>query len=219
MDIMAGMELASLVAYALEGASETDDADLDATATRILDATLQEVAAQGMRSLTAEGVARRANVGRVTVYRRFGGREDLLAAMAVREGARMAEIVERAARAADTPADQFVAGFSAAVRAAREHPIIARAAVHEPGELLAAGIAHDAALMRLGADFVAASIGQLQDAGLAQHVEAAEAGETLARLFAALVLIPTNYAIDLSTDEATQGYVRRTLGPMVLGTH
>lgn len=212
--------LGTLVTRALSGATDGApelDADLDAVGVRILDAALAEVAAHGTDGLTGEGVARRAKVSRVTVYRRFGDRQGLVTAMTMREGRRLAAGIAEAMAEARSAADQIVEGFVAAIRIARDHPVISRTARHEPGELIAAGVADDAALLKLGSALVADCVRALQDEGVALHVDADEAGETLARLFAAFVLVPSRHVIDLSSDESTRGYLRRTLAPMVTG--
>lgn len=208
--------LGSLVAHALSAVAGAD-VDLDATAVRILDATLTEVAAHGVDGLTTERVARRARVSRVTVYRRFGDRQGLVNAMTMREGRRLADGIAAAMAGTRSPGEQFVEGFVTAIRIARGHPVISRTALLEPGELIAAGLADDAALLRLGSVFLADAVRRLQADGAALHLDPDEAGETLARLFAAFVLIPGQHVIDLSTDESTRAYLRRTLGPMVTG--
>lgn len=50
----------------------------------ILEATLDELAEQGYDALTIEGVARRARVGKATVYRHWDGKLDLVADAVVR---------------------------------------------------------------------------------------------------------------------------------------
>ena len=45
----------------------------------ILEATLDELADGGYGALTVEGVARRANVGKATIYRHWDGKTDLVA--------------------------------------------------------------------------------------------------------------------------------------------
>ena len=50
----------------------------DEIAARILDAALTEGAAKGLERITMDAVAVRARVGRMTVYRRFGGRDGLV---------------------------------------------------------------------------------------------------------------------------------------------
>ena len=63
-------------------------AEIPADSDHILDAALALAAASGLRHLTMEDVARRAGVGRMTVYRRFGSRDALLDALAGREARR-----------------------------------------------------------------------------------------------------------------------------------
>ena len=88
----------------------------DATATRILDAAVATCAAHGIGELTIDGVARRAGVNRVTVYRRFGDRDALLHAMTLREGERMARGILEAIEGLEDPVEQLVEGFAAALR-------------------------------------------------------------------------------------------------------
>src|SRR5205807_10543318 len=68
----------------------------DALSERILDAALELAAASGLRRLTMDDVARRAGVGRMTVYRRFGGHGKLIDALAVRECRRCLERIAAA---------------------------------------------------------------------------------------------------------------------------
>src|ERR671936_1425417 len=75
-------ETARLLALAFDPQVETAD---DAMSERILDAALALAAASGLRHLTMDDVARRARVGRMTVYRRFGTKGALVDALAVRE--------------------------------------------------------------------------------------------------------------------------------------
>jgi AcrR family transcriptional regulator len=71
---------ARVLARALEAPPETDP-----TAERILDGALRVAAAAGLRRLTIDDVAARAGVGRMTVYRRFGSREELVEGLTARE--------------------------------------------------------------------------------------------------------------------------------------
>ncbi|RJQ77141.1 TetR/AcrR family transcriptional regulator [Pseudonocardiaceae bacterium YIM PH 21723] len=188
----------------------------DRTVQRILDATVEEAATQGLGGLTVDGVAKRAGVNRVTIYRRFGGRDQLMEALAEREGraaiAAMSTVMNQAAGAEDG----FVSAFLAMVRFTRGHPIIARMAVSEPQDLIAVGLAEGALLLRMGGGFVAEGIRKAQAEGLALHVNPEEAGETVARIFATFVLLPGGI-LDLEDDQALERYVRRTLLPMVMG--
>lgn len=110
--------------------------EVPAGSDHILDAALALAAASGLRNLTMDDVARRAGVGRMTVYRRFGTRDALVDALAGREARRCLAVLE-AASPVDAPLhDQVVAGFTTAIRLTREHPLLARLARVEPDTVL-----------------------------------------------------------------------------------
>lgn len=198
------------------GREETDVPD-DATATKILDATVFSCAAHGIRAVTLDGVARRAGVNRATIYRRFGDRDALLQAMTLREGERMAQGIMGSMSGIENPADRLVEGFAAALRLAEAHPVIRRTAEFEPQDLIEAGLADDAALLRLASTFAAAGVRGLQAKGRATHLDADAVGETMARLFAAFVLLPAQHAIDVRSEDGAKYYARRTLVPLLFG--
>lgn len=209
------MDLGAVLGRAFAaGASGVPD---DATATKILDAAVAACAAQGIGAVTIDGVARRAGVNRVTVYRRFGDRDALLQAMTLREGEQMALGIMTVLEGIDDPVEQLVEGFAAALRLAEAHPVIRRTAEHEPQDLIAAGLADDAALLRMGSAFAAAGVRRLQANGRATHLDADAVGETMARLFASFVLLPAQHAIDVRTQDGARSYARRTLVPLLLG--
>src|ERR1700738_2557412 len=97
----------------------TDPADDE-----ILDAALVEAVAVGLRRTTMDEVARRASVGRMTVYRRFGTKEELLRRLIVREAYRLVVAVGDATKAEPELADRIVTGFVTILRLTREHPLI-----------------------------------------------------------------------------------------------
>ncbi|MCU1644150.1 MAG: TetR family transcriptional regulator [Nocardia sp.] len=207
----------SIAALLVRAMVDGEDEQADRTAVRILDAVVLEVATSGAAKLTIEGVARRAGVNRATIYRRFGDLDGVKEAATMREGRRMAEVAARAIEGVNDPADRLVETFVAAIRIAREHPVISRVAVLEPGQLIAAGLADDAALLHLGSGVVAVGIRQAQAEGHALHIDAEEMGQTIAMLFAACVVLPATQGIDLRTDESVRAYARRTLVPMIFG--
>ena len=188
----------------------------DRTAARILDGALAEAAAQGLKTLSIEGVARRAGVNRATVYRRFTDREGLVAALAAREGHRMSMALLAAVVTVENPEERLVEGFLASLRYARTHPLILRAALVEPESLIGAGLANDAALLRIGTLFLAGGIRAAQEARGTHHVDPEQAGETLARLFASFVLLPGGL-LDATNDALMRDYATNTLIPMLLG--
>ena len=188
----------------------------DRTANRILDGALEEASAHGLRSLSIEGVARRAGVNRVTVYRRFGDREGLFAALAAREGHRMSAALVAAVDGIDDAVERLLEGFVESLCYARSHPLMMRAAQVEPESVIAAALADDAALLRIGATFMAGAVRDAQRSRGVAHVDPDQAGETLARLFASFVLLPGG-SLDPTDESLMRDYARRTLIPMVIG--
>ncbi|MFB8276815.1 TetR/AcrR family transcriptional regulator [Nocardia colli] len=207
----------SLAALLTAGILGNADERSDRTETRILDAAVVEAAATGISRLKIDAVARRAGVNRATVYRRFTDLDGLFEAVVMREGRRMADTVLGAVDGVVGHPARLVEGFVACMRMAREHPVIARTAALEPDRLVAAGLADDAALLRLGSALVADHIRMAQIDGLATHLDPDETGQSIAMLFAACVLMPTEQGIDLRTDESVRAYAQRTVAPMVFG--
>ncbi len=130
----------------------TDDTDepIDRTSQRILDAALNEAAAVGLQRITVEDVVRRAGVSRMTAYRRYPRRDDLVAALVRRETQRFLGAVADAIDSVDDPQEGVAEAFIAAVSFSREHPILRRAAQNEP-----APIADSEELLKMGSAFIA----------------------------------------------------------------
>ena len=169
-------------------------AEVPADSDHILDAALALAAASGLRHLTMDDVARRAGVGRMTVYRRFGTRDALVDALAGREARRCLAELDAASSPAAPLGEQVTAGFTTALRLSREHPLLARLARVEPDvvlETFATG-----PLFGLCVAFVA---DRLRRAG-----GAPDAAELLVRVALSFVLLPeTRLDVDQAAGSLT----------------
>jgi AcrR family transcriptional regulator len=188
----------------------------DALSTRILDAALALSAASGLRHLTIDAVARRARVGRMTVYRRFGDKERLVEALGVRECRRcLAEL--DAAIGPDAPIEEQIAeGFVTSLRLAREHPLLNRLARLEPDTVLAALTADGGAVFAAARAFVADRLRASQRAGVVGELDVEAAAELLVRLAFSFVLIQDT-VLPVGADAAARAAARRLVAPMVSG--
>jgi AcrR family transcriptional regulator len=206
-------EPVALLARALDPSVEPPN---DAVSERILDAALALAAASGVRHLTMDDVARRARVGRMTVYRRFGDKAQLVEALAVRECRRcLAEL--DAAIEADAPIeDQVAEGFVTSMRLAREHPLLNRLARFEPDAVLAALVADRGTVFAAARAFLAGRLRASQEAGVLGPVDVDVAAELLVRLAFSFVLIQDS-VLPLDDEEGTRDIARRLIAP-VLGT-
>jgi TetR/AcrR family transcriptional regulator, repressor for uid operon len=176
---------------------------------RIMDATLEELAGSGLADLVVEDVARRASVTRMTVYRRFGDRQRLIEATMARESGRLLAAVAAADDPAAGPVDRIVRTLTASLSVARKHPLVAHWLATNPGELLDAVLANDAAVLRAGAAYCAATI----RAAKGPHPD--RTGDLLVRLFAALVLMPPP-SIDLDDPRDVEALARDLIAPIVV---
>jgi AcrR family transcriptional regulator len=186
----------------------------DPISQRILDAALALVAASGLRHLTMDDVATRAGVGRMTVYRRFGSRQQLSDALAVRECRRcLSEIA--AALEAEKPIEERAADlFIATLRVIREHPLLERLAHVEPEALLYELNRDGSAVFRLVRDFLVAQIRTAQAAGELVDVDPEPLAELAVRLGASFVLMPDS-VIATGDELRTRETVRALIAPVL----
>jgi AcrR family transcriptional regulator len=189
----------------------------DATAARILDAALALAAESGLRHLTMDDVARRAGVGRMTVYRRFGDRQRLVDALAAREAAAVLAALDAASRPDDPIDEQVAAGFATAIRLAREHPLLNRLARIEPDAVVWALRDDGSALFATCRAQLAERLRAAQRAGvLAGAAAVDQAAELLVRLVVSFVLVEDT-VLPLDGEEAARAVARRLVAPMLSG--
>jgi len=188
----------------------------DETSSRILDAALELAAASGVQHLTMDAVARRAHVGRMTVYRRFDDKQALVAALGAREGSRCLAVLDAAAKPDAPIAEQVAAGFLASLRLAREHPLLSRLARLEPESLLGALTEDGGALFALARNYLAERLREAQRAGVLGAVEVEEAAELLVRLAISFVLIPES-ALPLEDEQRVEQLAHQLLAPILEG--
>ena len=204
---------ASLITLALDPSVEPPD---DALSERILDAALDLAAAFGLRNLTIDDVARRAKVGRMTVYRRFGSKQRLVDALTVRESRRcLAEL--DAAASPDAPLEeQVAAGFTTSLRIAREHPLLNRLARLEPETVIEAFAADGGRLLDQAREFLAARLRAAQEAGVLGPLAVDESAELIVRLCVSFVLIQDS-VLPLEDEDAARELARRLIAPLLSG--
>ena len=202
----------------LERALATPELAADAVSDRILDAALELVAASGLKHLTMDAAASRAGVGRMTVYRRFGGREGLIDALAARESRRCLAELDRSVDPSLPVAEGIVRGFVASLRLMRSHPVLNRFARHEPEVALAAFNAEGGAILAMGREFVAVRLRDAQARGdLDAELDAVHAAELLVRLGFSFLLMPQS-SLALDDPKASAEAVRRLIAPILGGS-
>jgi AcrR family transcriptional regulator len=190
--------------------SAGEDGDDDPLARRILDATVEEAGAKGLADLSVDDVARRANTTRMTVYRRFGRREQLIEAMAIRETRRFIQAVGSAIASFPSIEDQGAEAFVAGLRFMHAHPFARRAIESEPEGIIEILEADGGLGFTMGRDFIAQG---LLDAGV-EHDQPEQLAETLVRIFVSFLLLPRS-VVALDDENATRRYVRTCIAPVI----
>jgi AcrR family transcriptional regulator len=182
----------------------------DDPATRaILDAAIVEFEQHGFRRVALDDVARRAGVSRTTIYRRFAGRDELVAAVIDRENAVLfAEIAEEL-KNRGPQSNYYVEAFTLSIMRFRQHRVLTRMLADEPGLMLELAHQHwDAAVERM-----AAALRVIFPEGFAERIGAPavdELADTILRYAAMTLLLPSRQTL-LTADDvrafATQHFL------------
>lgn len=187
-----------------------DGPDIDEVGVRILDAALAEYLAHGFRRTSVDDVARRAGIGRATIYRRFAARDELVQAVLVRETSRFFADIAEATKELPTLADRLVEGFVVGLRNARSQPLLQRMLTDEPESSIPFLTTRGGPAMAVLREFLLRQYLECADTG--QRPE--EVAEILVRLCISLVLTPDS-CLPLRTDEEARETARRYLAPLV----
>ena len=200
-----------LLALALDPDVHVDD---DAISERILDAALALAAASGLRHLTMDDVARRAGVGRMTVYRRFASKPALIESLSIRECRRCLSMIGSAIDLEAPVIDRAAAVFVTVLRVIREHPMLERLARVEPEALLGELTRDHSGVFRLVRDFLVTLIRTGQEAGELIAGDPELMAEIGLRLGVSFVLMPDS-VLPLGDEAATRDAVRGLLAPLI----
>lgn len=187
------------------------------TDTRILDAALAEFTEFGLRRVTMEDVARRAGVHRVTIYRRFDGKNALIQAVILRELHDFLTSFGKVMRTVPGGfGDRVAEGFVFALRSIRTNPLLTRLLAIEPETLLPHLTVQGGPFLSAASGYLATLLRAEPDAPDWLDERADEVAEIQIRLMLTFVFTP-NGVIPLADEEQMRTYARRHLVPMVTG--
>lgn len=209
--IAAGSAESDAVAALFGGGEPPPD---DPTTERILDSALELFAVFGLRRTSVDDVAKRAGVTRVTVYRRFQNRDQLVNATLYREYQRFLAVLDPVVRVVPTMEERIAEGFLVALRHVQSHPLIGGLLRSEP-ELVLPALTIDGgpALIAMRA-YLTHSFERFQrEAGIVGS-DPAPAAEIMVRIVMSFLLNPTS-CVELKDDDAARAFARRYLAPML----
>lgn len=181
---------------------------------RVLDAALACFAEVGIRRTSMDDIARAAGVGRMTVFRRFDGKDRLVQSVLLRVVAQASERARAAFAAAGDLETGLADALVVAVQEQRDHPFYAKVFRTEPESFLRTltldGHSVIAVVRRSVTDWLGRSGG-----GPLSDEDADMVAEGITRLGVSLVLTPTG-PIPLHDDDGLRAYFRRYVVPGIV---
>jgi AcrR family transcriptional regulator len=165
-------------------------AEADPVSTAILDAAVIEFDRHGFRRVALDDVARHAKVSRMTIYRRFAGRDELVTAVIDRENAVLFSDIANELKNAGPQSNYYVEAFTSAIMRLRRHRVLNRMITEEPALTLQLAHRHYPAVLERMAD----ALRVIFPAGFAERIggEAVdEVADTILRYAAMALLVPS----------------------------
>jgi AcrR family transcriptional regulator len=171
----------------------------DSAARAILDAAVVEFEQHGFRRVALDDVARRAGVSRTTIYRRFAGRDELVAAVIDRENTVLFADIADELKSLGPQSNYYVEAFTLSIMRFRQHRVLTRMITDEPGLMLELARQHWAAAV----ERMAAALRAIFPAGFAERIgppAVDELADAILR-YAAMVLLLPGYRPLTSVDD------------------
>ncbi|MQY22695.1 hypothetical protein NRB20_58170 [Nocardia sp. RB20] len=195
---------------ALEQVDEVDEIRL-----RLLDSAYEQFCRMGIQRSTMEDVARRAEVSRITVYRRFATKDTLVEQVILREFRRYFDQFLVDIRQARTVSDRVVMGFVSSLRAIRGNPLIGGMLATDPDLLVSILMRDEGRTVAAVRQFVAGQLRREQGAGnIGAGVDTDMVAELMVRVCASFLAIPSQL-IDLDDETQLTSLAERFLVPML----
>jgi AcrR family transcriptional regulator len=171
----------------------------DPTLAAILDAAVVEFERHGFRRVALDDVARRAQVSRTTIYRRFSNKDELVAAVIERENTGLFADIASELKQAGPQSNYYVEAFTLSILKFRRHRVLDRMITDDPGLVLElAGRHYSAAIERM-----AEALRVIFPTGFAERIgeqAVIELADTILRYAAMVLLLPSAQPLETADD-------------------
>lgn len=200
----------------LQAAATPAPAETDSTNEVIADAALRQFELFGMSRSTMDEISRRAKIARVTLYRRFPGKDALIDAVMQRELRRfLADLDDAVAPFEDTDA-RLVEGFIFVLNAMRGHRLLQRVLESEPETILPYLTVQGAPFVAAGREYLAARLLRDYDDDRTPE-EVLIVADVIVRLLLSFLLTPQTL-VDLDDPDQARAFALRYLRPVLVGS-
>lgn len=194
--------------YMAEGYDEVDE--------KIMDAALDRILQVGIRRSSLEDIARRAGINRITIHRRFAGKDNLIEAVLERETRRMLAEVTTIATTADSVETQIEETVLHVLLQTRIHTLVTQLLRVAPEEALGFYTVQGERLVGIGIDYITGMLTHAQQAGLIDDYDPRPVAELVARLAHSLMLTPgSGGSVDFGDPAQARAFVRTAIVPLM----
>ncbi|GAB4008660.1 TetR/AcrR family transcriptional regulator [Nocardioides ultimimeridianus] len=192
-----------------------DAPEVDAIGARVLDAAYAVICRVGAQRMTMEEVAREAGISRITVYRRFAGKDALVEQVVAREFRRYFDRFRADIAPGRTAGDRVVLGFVSSLRTMRDNPVVGGLMTGERGLLLTSLLAEGGTLDAVRG-FVAGQLRSEQRAGhISPEIDPELVAEIMVRLTTSFLVTPSTL-IDVDDEAALRRVAEQALVPLLV---
>jgi AcrR family transcriptional regulator len=188
----------------------------DEAVERILAGAVGQLEDFGVRRFTIDDLARRLGISRVTIYRRFAKKSQLLEAVLFYELNRILRQIDVRLAPCETLEERLVEGFVASLVVLRGHRLMNRLLHTEPELILPLLTVHGGPVIAASREFIAGfARSEAASEGFELDEEQLDVlSELLARAVNSFVLTPQSVA-SLETEEEARHFARRYLAPVL----
>lgn len=188
---------------------------LDEYAERVLEAARGQLLEFGMRRTSLEDIARAAQVGRATLFRRFPNRDALNLVLAAREAQRCISRVDAQVVGIEDPEEFLVTGALAVIHELTGNELLQRLLVTDAEQMLPLLTGRGAPIIAMGREYIAGQLRRLEAGGATLVGDPEIVSELLARTVLSIAVNPEG-VLPLHDDEQLERLVRATFVPMIL---
>lgn len=195
------------------GGASGGTAPEDPVREQILDAATAQFESVGIARSTMNDITRRAGLARMTLYRRFANKQELVEATLLREAAYFLSDLQQEIDAHVTIEEKLTEGFTFTVEKLRDHDLLNRLLETEAEATVPYFTVQGAPLITAAAHFLASEVSRsLPDSR--SYDELLVVAEVTVRLVISFVLSPS-MVIDLDDPEVARAFARNQLGPLL----